>query len=168
MIIIVLGSSNANHLKSRLDETINTYNKFTNIYDVRIILSGGLTDREDNLAELTEADVMEAYLLDNVDGLMVDHLHADIHTIIKEGMSKDTIENIKYCNKILTKLDYDEVMIITSDFHINRTKIIVDQIIGPNNFTYISAPTECSTKQYITLIQNEIQCIDAMQTNVLI
>ena len=107
----------SNTLKLRLDKAIEYYNKHK---DINIIVSGGKT----NSSDISEALAMENYLIAN--GVNKDN-------IIKEDKATSTLENIIYSKSILDNSNYDgNVLIVTSDFHLFRGRLIAS-ILGIEN-----------------------------------
>ncbi len=98
-------------LASRLDEAIELFNDF----DIKpqIIVTGG-----SSAAGLpTEAELMKHYLVDN--GILPE-------MIIMETEAKNTIQNLEFSSikirNIWHKKSRPRVIIVTSDFHLPRTK----------------------------------------------
>ena len=55
--------------------------------------------------------------------------------IIQEKESRDTIENLVFCAKIIQHLAIQEVIIVTSWFHAKRTRTIAEQVLQNTNFS---------------------------------
>lgn len=108
--IITLGHALKNDeidsvLRYRLKKTL----KYLDIYDSKVILSGGITHNNTS----SEAYVMKEYLIKN--GI-------SDKRIILEDKSIDTIENIKNCVEYIKP--NSKVVIISSNYHILRAKMI--------------------------------------------
>ena len=73
-----------------------------------LILSGGRVNKN---APHSEAEAMRQYFLSQ--GVSDD-------IIIIEDQSKNTFENAKYCMEIIRKLDWRELFLVSSSYHINR------------------------------------------------
>lgn len=116
--IIVLGFELDNGkmtsiLESRLDEAIKLYKE----NPTKIVVSGG-----NSKGGITEAEVMEKYVIDN--GVGKDE-------IIKEEKSTNTIGNAFYIKKdIIEPNNWKSITIVTSDFHIERTKFTFNKVLG--------------------------------------
>ena len=141
--IIILGGPLTSNLQpgawllSRLNTAIQYYknidkNKKDNI---KLIVTGGYTYDK----KISEADVMKKYL--------VKHKIPE-NIIIKENQARNTIENAIYSKKltILNKsTDDNNIVVITSDFHVPRSKIIFVNEFGKHrNITFIGAKTQIS------------------------
>jgi len=98
-------------LGSRLDKAVELYNSFAD--KPKIIVSGG----QSSPSLASEADMMAKYLMER--GIPE-------NIIIKEDESKNTIQNLEYSAiKIRQKWQKNirpRVIIVTSDYHIPRTK----------------------------------------------
>jgi len=107
-------------LKKRLLKTFELYNKGE---VKRIIVAGGKGIKE-NQSLCTQAKAMKEFLMEK--GVP----NADI---IEEENSKDTVGQI-----LFSRYPYTEnVIIITSDYHIKRVKEIAKVIYGKNKFKVI-------------------------------
>ncbi len=108
------GSEPSPDLLLRLDKGIEAYWK----YQGKIIVSGG--QGHDEIA--TEASVMQKYLITN--GIP----ETDI---ILEEKAVNTFENIYYAQKLMNSKDHEpKALVITSYYHIFRSRIIADRIGG--------------------------------------
>jgi len=134
--MIVLGAKiNGNkiseNLKLRLDKAIDYYNKNN---DINIIVSGGRTKN----ADITESLAMKNYLVSK---------GVNSSNIIEEDKATNTFENIIYSKKILNDMNNKgKVLIVTSDFHLFRGRIIAS-ILGIDNEGLCSI-TPISTRLY--------------------
>jgi len=56
---------------------------------------------------------------------------------IKDIQSTNTAENFLMLRKLLDENNYDEIFVVTSEFHYERAKMFTDIIIPENNFKWI-------------------------------
>ena len=127
----VNGSKISENLKLRLDKAIDYYNKNN---DINIIVSGGKTKN----ADITESLAMKNYLVSK---------GVNSSNIMEENKAKNTFENIIYSKKILDDIkNKGKVLIVTSDFHLFRGRVIAS-ILGIDNEGLCSI-TPMSTKLY--------------------
>jgi len=125
------GSEISDNLKLRLDKALEYYNKHN---DIKIIVSGGKTKN----ADITESLAMKNYLVSK--GI-------NSSNIIEEDKATNTFENIRYSKKILDNMNNKgKVLIVTSDFHLFRGRII-SSILGIDNEGLCSI-TPISTRLY--------------------
>ncbi|MQS76258.1 YdcF family protein [Companilactobacillus halodurans] len=104
-------------LMGRLDKAIELYSDFQK--KPLIIVSGGKSSTSD----YTEAQLMQEYLIEN--GIPEDK-------IVLEDQSVNTIQNLEYSSiRIRQNLSKDtrpRVIIVTSDYHIPRTKLHIKKL----------------------------------------
>jgi len=105
-----------NVLKSRLNTAIELYKK--GLFS-KFIVVGGLSNKK---LGITEAEAMKNYLIQK--GI-------DSKDILKEETSTDTIGNAFFLKKkILKPKKWKNLIVITSDFHLERAKIIFKKVLG--------------------------------------
>lgn len=137
--IIVLGSGlQGDQVSPTLRNRLDTCLKYLKTYpDTNIIVSGGQGRDE----SISEAEAMKRYLVSN---------GVDVNQIIIEDKSTNTYENMLFSKKILERkvdLDQDNILIITSDFHMFRAKLLAWRAGIP--FTIgICAPSTIDWKIY--------------------
>ena len=143
------GTKLSNTLKLRLDKTIEYYNKHK---DINIIVSGGKT----NSSDISEALAMENYLIAN---------GVNKNNIIKEDKATSTLENIIYSKKILEDINYNgKVLIVTSDFHLFRGRLIAS-ILGIEN-KGICSKSELSKRIYYMIKEYPASIRDLLRSTV--
>ncbi len=120
-------------LKERLNTGIEYLNKFP---DTKVIVTGGQGFGED----ITEAEAMEKYLLRaGISG----------ERIIKEDKATSTAENFKFSKELISSQDKVKIMIITSDFHMLRAKMLAKRSgFEPYGIT-CSTPASVRLNSYI-------------------
>ena len=124
-IALVLGCSNYDIMFKRADAAIELYKrKIIN----KIYLSGGIGIFSKNRKE-PESLVMKKYMLSK--GIK----ESDI---ITESKTKDTISNMKKSLEIINN-NYNKkinILLITSCFHIKRSKLLLENMCNYNIFSY--------------------------------
>ena len=122
-IIIVLGGgiNKQGVLPGWVEERLDLAMKmFRNNQVPQLLMSG---KGRDNFP-MAEADAMKAYLIDS-------GLPADV--ILTETLSKDTLQNAFFCKAIhLDPLQLRSILVITNQFHMDRTRQIFDFVLGPD------------------------------------
>ncbi|MCM1991145.1 YdcF family protein [Oceanirhabdus seepicola] len=116
-------------MKNRLDAALEYL--FENDIE-NIIVSGGQGSDE----KFTESLVMKKYLVKN--GIKSDK-------IIEENKSTSTFENLSFTKDIITKIEENKngklrIVILTSDFHMFRSKLIAEEL----GFTATGVPSSIS------------------------
>ncbi|MDK2919745.1 MAG: hypothetical protein PWQ37_2478 [Candidatus Petromonas sp.] len=107
--------------------------------DLKIVVTGGQGENED----IPEAKAMKIFLVEK--GI-------DKERIILEDKSTSTYENLKFARDILKKIDPKDtysILIVTSDFHLLRAKLLAKRL----GFKAYGLPAETpeSIKTYIYL-----------------
>ena len=115
-------------LENRLISAIIYLHKFENS---KVIVSGGTGIDE----PISEGYVMKKYLINH--GI-------DKHRIFVEDLSTNTFENLKNTKQILK--DVDEILIITSKYHLFRSKILAERV-GFRNIYLIASEVNASNRQ---------------------
>lgn len=115
-------------LENRLISAIIYLQKFENS---KVIVSGGTGIDE----PISEGYVMKKYLINH--GI-------DKHRILVEDLSTNTFENLKNTKQILK--DVDEILIITSKYHLFRSKILAGRV-GFRNIYLIGSEVNASNRQ---------------------
>lgn len=124
-------------------------NKFlSNKYEFLITM--GWAYRED--CKLPISNVVRNFLIENSD---IDH-----RSIISLSLSRDTVGDAYYCLKYLQNSSINEIHIVTSDYHVNRTDIIFKKIFNNSlNIKVYGART--NSKDNKKKFMHEIQSLDA-------
>lgn len=115
-------------LENRLISAIIYLQKFENS---KVIVSGGTGIDE----PISEGYVMKKYLINH--GI-------DKHRIFVEDLSTNTFENLKNTKQILK--DVDEILIITSKYHLFRSKILARRV-GFRKIYLIGSEVNVSNRQ---------------------
>ncbi|MDH5596916.1 MAG: YdcF family protein, partial [Candidatus Peregrinibacteria bacterium] len=107
------GDQVSERLKLRLDKALEALEANNQII---AIVSGGQGSDE----IISEAEAMKRYLV---------AAGTPEESILKEDLSRSTYENLLYSKEILDKLEPpEELMIVTSDFHIFRSRFIAKKL----------------------------------------
>lgn len=112
--LLILGAGlKGERLSPTLASRMNRGLEYLKAYPTtKVIVSGGQGPDED----ITEAEAMRRYLVDN--GITQNR-------IIKEEQSTSTIENLRFSKRIIFQnTTSSEILIITSDFHMFRAKML--------------------------------------------
>lgn len=115
-------------LWGRLQDGLEYIKRHTN---TKVVLSGGKGPGEN----ITEAEAMRRFYVEH--GI-------DEKLLIKEEKSTNTTENLKFTKEVLDKIDSKSdktIMIVTSDFHIFRAKLLARRV----GFTAFGYPTDIPT-----------------------
>ena len=77
--------------------------------------------------------------------------------ILKEDISKDTIGNAYFCKiNFLETNNWHNVVIVTSDYHIPRTRYIFEKVLGKNYMIeFVSVDSKLSSEEFTAKINKE-------------
>ncbi len=132
-------------LQERLIKGIEYLEKYP---DAKVIVSGGLGFGE----TVTEAEAMERYLLSR--GIAAGR-------IVKEDKATSTMENFVFSKEILQKAgrkDITRIVVITSDFHMLRAKLLARRVgfepYGITCSTPVSVRVNSHIREYFALIKS--------------
>ncbi len=89
------------------------------VYDCDIFLSGGAISDNPNL-KIPISEIMNFYLL---------NFGVNQNKIFRDNKSLDTFQNIKNLQKFLDNKKYKNVLIVTSAYHIIRTKLLLKYLL---------------------------------------
>ncbi|MBY6037258.1 YdcF family protein [Fictibacillus nanhaiensis] len=143
--ILVLGGGTKNNkpgavLKERLDQALAYATKHP---DVTFIVSGGLGFRKTT----SEGIIMKNYLVDN--GI-------EPNRIVIEEKATSTHENLLYAKEMIQP--DANVLIVTSDFHLFRTKMIAKRVgieaEGLGSPLRISSIPQAHVREYMAIIKS--------------
>ena len=108
---IILGAGlEKDQVSERLKIRLDTAYAALKDNDIPIIVSGGKGDGE----LISEAEAMKSYLI---------NLGIEEKRIVLEDKSTSTYENLKFSSKLLRDQE-DKILIVTSDYHMFRAKMI--------------------------------------------
>ena len=91
-----------------------------------VILSGGYTSSK----EFSEASVMKRFATD---------MGIPEEKIILEEKATNTVENAIYINEIVGKHNFRELYIVTSPYHLMRTRIIFNKVIAGKKLMFVAS-----------------------------
>ena len=155
-VIIVLGSPNSptgilgEIALSRLNLCLKIFNPTKNL----IICTGGF-GKHFNTATKPHAAYAIEYLMSK--GI-------DKSFFMEMALSSNTVEDAIKVKEILLGNTLP-CKIITSDFHLERVKLIFDQILSNNTKEYFGDAYEVSEEQRIQLIEHEKKAIHSILKN---
>ncbi len=116
----ILGREGDLELFSRVKKAVEIWKKYECDY---IIFSGGHTG-----GDKSEAEAMKSIALD---------LKVPEDAIILEDKSKNTVENALYVKKIIERMEPDIIYVVTSPYHLPRTKIVFERVLKRHTMYFI-------------------------------
>lgn len=157
-VILVLGAPNdeRGNLSQIATDRLNCVFELCRYNDsCQILCSGGFGGF--NPTDLPHATYSKAYLVSK--GI-------PNHFFLPFALSAHSVDDIRKALPILEEEKPDIVMLVTSDFHMERIKILWD-IIAPKRFPIIFIPAVSSldTQQLVMLEEHERNAIKALEKN---
>ncbi|BFM43624.1 hypothetical protein CFS9_22650 [Flavobacterium sp. CFS9] len=153
-VLIVLGSPNSetgNLEQVALDRLKYCLDIFES-KDNCIICTGGFGEHF-NTAPLPHADYAMKYLIEN--GLSAENF-------LEPALSANTVEDAVLSKKILVHHNLNSVVIITSDYHVERVKLIFDEILGFDQIEYAGVTHDISDTEKEKLLEHEKKAINGI------
>ena len=155
-IIIILGSPNdpdgmlSETAKSRLELCLEVYKE-----NDRIICTGGW-GAHFNTSERPHSFYAEKYLKEK---------GVPFSCFLNPVLSSNTVEDAVMAKKILSKHQQPELIVLTSDFHVQRAELIFKEILKEYDITFLGAKNRLSTKQLEKVTEHEKRSIDSILRN---
>lgn len=151
-IIVVLGSPNSD--KGELSEiAINRLDQVFAFYKInenyKILCTGGFGPHF-NTTSLPHAKYAADYLMQR--GVQADD-------ILEFVISSNTIEDARKAQAVLQKYQAQNLVVITSDFHIERASIIFNSYLQDQNLIFVEATSTLDENRLEKLIKHERNAI---------
>jgi hypothetical protein len=153
-ILIVLGSPNSPSgvlgglAISRLDYCLTQYKK-----GVKILCTGGWGPHF-NVSENSHASYAENYLLDKGVGK---------EDILKSALSENTVDDAVKSKAILADFPGARLMVITSDFHVERVTLIFAEILKEFEINFVGVESKLDRDLLHSLIAHEKEAIASIR-----
>ena len=151
-ILVILGgpiskeAEPSEWLKARIIKAIEIIPLIKPTY---IIPTGGDTQ---NIG-VSEADVIEKYLLP----------YKRESVILKETRALNTVLNGYYVRRMINNISNVRLYVLTSDFHIERSRIIFEYYCKGAEIIMVSAKSNVSSEEYDKLLKNELKLIERLK-----
>ena len=149
-IFVILGSPNSSLgelsdiSKSRLNYCINHYQK-----ENLVICTGGW-GAHFNTTNTAHAIYAKEYLVERG---FTEECFLDV------ALSENTVDDAVKIKFIVSKLENIDLTIITSDYHLERVKLIFNEIFESYNMTFVGVKSVLEKKIYETLVLHEEKAI---------
>ena len=114
----------------------------------RIIMSGNYGFWLEKEPIRPEAEAMREYAVS---------LGVPEDAIVKEDISKDTVGNAYFCKlNLLEPNNWKNIVVVTSEYHILRTKYIFEKVLGPDyDIEFVSVDSKLSSERLTAQINKE-------------
>lgn len=155
-VLIILGAPNSptgvlsNISKERLEFCFKIFKK-----GMQIICTGGWGTHF-NTAEKSHAFYTKNYLVQK--GISE-------NSFLDFALSKNTVEDAVKVKEIITQLTAINLTIITSDYHLERVKLIFSEILKDYKMSFYGVKCRMKKEQYDALIAHEKKAINEIVNN---
>lgn len=155
-VLIILGSPNSPNGElssislSRLKMCLDYYSKG------KAVLCTGGWGPHFNTAEQAHAFYAKAYLRE--------HGIAE-NDFLDFALSSNTVDDAVKAKEILSKLKEVRLTVISSDYHMNRVKLIFNIILDSYKIDFVSSKSDLSGEAYEILTKHEEKAIDSILKN---
>ncbi len=160
-LIIVLGSPNTKE-GELLPMAIGRLNKGYEMFlakgsEWRVCLTGGFGDHF-NTSDMPHAYYAVKYMLNK---------EIPFDNFTEVAQSCDTVDDAIKLKPIIEKYECEEVVLVTSDFHLDRVKYIFGKIFPKLNITYIASDylDQCDEETKAKLLAHEAAELESLKTN---
>jgi len=158
-VLIVLGNELVDGRLSKL--AIDRLDKAAKLYSKNktpIILAGGYNIKHPKGIGPTEAAAMRDFI--SARGVSPDN-------IILEEDSRDTHANAYFTKKIIQKMGWKNIIVITSDVYVDKSSYFFDFIYGGGyNIEFVGVPTDFSEEERKRIVKYEKASRDTMRLQV--
>lgn len=155
-VLVVLGGTNSPSGQlsdisvTRLNYCVNKYKK-----ENLILCTGGWGDLF-NKATKAHATFAKEYLIEK--GLLN-------NSFLDVAISSNTVEDAVRIKTIIAKLENIRLTIITSDFHLNRVKLIFNEILKNYKMSFNGVASNLDPEKYNKLLLHEEKAINTILKN---
>jgi len=155
-ILIVLGSPNSP--TGKLSEiSISRLNHCRDIFEKGdLVLCTGGWGSHFNTSKSAHAAHAKSYLIEQGLSEM---------DFLEFAFSENTVDDAVKIKPIVSNLKDITLTIITSDYHVERVKLIFNEILGSYNITYVGVKSNMETEKYNALVQHEKIAIKSILEN---
>jgi vancomycin permeability regulator SanA len=156
-VIVVLGSPNFPDgtlgpiAKDRLHGCLSVFDPKKH----KIICTGGFGSHF-NTSPIAHANYLQRFLIEN---------GVPSTAFLSLALSSNTVEDATFSKSILSKLNYKNLLIITSNYHLDRVKFIFSEVLSGFDLNYIGVNHHSIDDILKPLIQHEKQALDELHVN---
>lgn len=155
-ILIVLGSPNSS--KGELSEiSLSRLDHCKKLYSgtEKILCTGGWGPQF-NTSEHPHASYAQAYLKEQ---------KIPEEVFLPMALSRHTVDDAVKIKEIISGMEDIQLTIITSDYHVDRVRLIFQEILADYSLSFVGATADLSPEQRKQLAEHEQKAIQAIQKN---
>ncbi|MFD1615878.1 YdcF family protein [Gelatiniphilus marinus] len=155
-VLIVLGAPNSPDgklsviSKSRLNHCASIFAK-----ENLVLCTGGWGDQF-NTSNKPHAQYCKAYLIKN--GVLR-------HAFLDFALSSNTVDDAVKIKPIVKALNQVRLTVITSDYHLERVKLIFNEILKSFELKYVGVKSNLSEEAYNKLVSHEKKAVKSILEN---
>lgn len=155
-ILIVLGAPNSPEgilsatAKNRLDLCFKIFSEND------LILCTGGWGKQFNISDKPHAYYAKKYLLKK--GIVES-------SFSNFALSSNTVDDAVKSKEIISEYNHPRLLVITSDFHLNRAKLIFEEILSEDAISFVGAENNLSEQQLKQAVEHENKSIDHITKN---
>lgn len=155
-VLIILGSPNSSSGKLS-DISTSRLNYCTNIYQKgNLILCTGGWGEHFNTSISSHASFAKQYLIEK--GLLEDDF-------LDFALSGNTVDDAVKIKPIISELENIKLTVITSDYHLNRVKLIFNEILESYTIAFVGVKSNMAQEEFEALVQHENKAINSILLN---
>ena len=157
-LVLVLGAPNddkGNLSNIALDRLNCAYDFYQFNDDVNILCTGGFGNRF-NTTDKPHAHYAHSFLMDK---------SIPQSNLAEYILSSNTVDDFRKSKDLILSLNPSLLIIITSDFHMKRAKLLHNILLNYPNTLFIPAKSSLSEKELKPLIEHEEKAITELERN---
>jgi uncharacterized SAM-binding protein YcdF (DUF218 family) len=157
--IVVLGSpndENGNLLPIALSRCEKVLSEFKKNSNYKVLCTGGF-GQHFNSTQIPHGNYVKAYLEAN---------GVPESSFLDVALSSFTLEDATLSRPILIKNSISHIVLVTSEFHMERAKLVFNHALPEFNFSYSQAETKVSDSEFQRLTKHEKNAIKRELANI--
>ena len=157
-IILLLGGPNddkGNLSKIASDRVECAYHLYKNNDHVQVLATGGFGDHFNKTA------MPHAYYTTQ----LLKQKGVNEHDILEYILSANSVEDFKISKPVIERERPDLLLLVTSDFHMERARILCNLILRYPDIVFIPARSSLSREELVPLVQHEKEAIMKLRNN---
>ncbi|MGZ3873428.1 MAG: YdcF family protein [Mucilaginibacter sp.] len=155
-IIIILGSPNSDSgelgavAKSRLDHCLHIYTK-----SMFVLCTGGW-GKHFNTTRIAHAVYAKNYLIER--GIPGD-------AFLPGALSENSVDDAVKVKEVISEIPDPTLTVITSDFHLERVRLIFTKILNDHSCSFVGVPAALSVDELQIVTRHEQEAIRSILQN---
>jgi len=150
--IVVLGSPNdkdGNLLPIAISRAETALTEYKNNENYKVLCTGGF-GKQFNLTNIPHGQYLQEFLISK---------GVPSSSFIEIALSSFTLQDATLSKSILEQHSITRCILVTSEFHMERAKLVFNQVLPNIDFEYSEAETSVSEEQFQKLIKHEKNAI---------